>query len=203
MFTIKELFNDYDMSEKKLTTLEQVRVLADSTRLRIMQALFKQGRPMTVKQVADLLEEEPHRLYHHMTMLEKAGLVKLVDIVVKSGIAEKYYCPAVESLRIDERLLQAQAIPDVEFYQGITAVLDVLSANIRRSIERGLLGTEASLPATLRFSKPLRLTREQAQVLNQKVGEFYEQLRKQGSRDGEFEYQLGVIFYPMDRVENP
>lgn len=188
-------------SKEIITTLEQVRVLADSTRLRIMEVLFRHKRPMTTKQVADALEERPHRLYHHMTMLERAGLVKLVDVVIKSGIAEKYYQPAVESLRIDEQLFQKQAISDLEFYQALAAPLDALLVKIRRSIEQGLLGASgASLPATFRFSKPIRLSREQARVLNRKVGELYEQLRNQGSEDGEFEYQLGVVFYPMGKT---
>lgn len=188
-------------SKEIITTLEQVRALADSTRLQIMEVLFRHKRPMTTKQVADALEEKPHRLYHHMAMLERAGLVKLVDVVIKSGIAEKYYQPAVESLRIDEQLFQKQAIPDIELYQALAAPLNALLTKIRRSIEQGLLGSSgASLPSTFRFSKPIRLSREQAQVLNRKVGEFYEQLRSQGSEDGEFEYQLGVVFYPMGRT---
>lgn len=187
-------------SKAIITTLEQVRVLADSTRLQILEVLFRHKRPMTTKQVADALEEKPHRLYHHMAMLERAGLVKLVDVAIKSGIAEKYYQPAVESLRIDEQLFQKQAIPDIELYQVLAASLDALLTKIRRSIEQGLLGSsEASLPSTFRFSKSIRLSREQAWVLNRKVGELYEQLRNQGSEDGEFEYQLGVVFYPIGR----
>jgi len=191
-----------DDSKPFISTLDQVRALVDPIRVRMMEVLLRESRPMTVKQVADALEEKPHRLYHHMAVLEQAGLVKLVDVVIKSGIAEKYYQPTVESLRIDAGLFHKQMIPDVEFYQLMVANLDALLARIRRSIEQGLLNTRTSPPAIFRFSKPIRLSREQAEMLHQKIGEFYEQLREQGSEAGEFEYQLGVIFYPTGKTES-
>ena len=50
-----------------MTSLEQVRVVADPLRVSILEALCLEAR--TTKQVAELLGEKPTRLYHHVDAL--------------------------------------------------------------------------------------------------------------------------------------
>ena len=72
----------------EVTELEQLRVLADPLRMRILNNLFPQAQ--TAKQMADRLELPPTKLYYHFGELERVGLIKVVETRVKSGIIEKY-----------------------------------------------------------------------------------------------------------------
>ena len=56
--------------------------------MRILGALCEER---TTKQVAELLNEKPTRLYHHVDALERAGLVQLTRTRPKRGTVEKYY----------------------------------------------------------------------------------------------------------------
>lgn len=60
-----------------LQELDQLKALADPLRQRILQALCQE--PMTTKQVAQQLGEKPTRLYHHVSTLEQAGLIQIVE----------------------------------------------------------------------------------------------------------------------------
>lgn len=83
---------------KTLTDLEQIKTLADPLRLRMLEAF---GDERTTKQVADLLEEKPTRLYHHVDALERAGLIRLTRTARKRGTTEKYYQAVAESFRAE------------------------------------------------------------------------------------------------------
>jgi len=81
-------------SDKKPEThtirdIDQMKALANPLRLRIVEALAKE--PMTTKQVAVALGEKPTRLYHHVDLLEKAGLIRLQRTQQNRGTIEKYY----------------------------------------------------------------------------------------------------------------
>lgn len=88
----------------EVTDLEQLRVMSDPLRMRILHSLF--GQPMTVKQVADQLELPATKLYYHVGELERIGLVKVVETRVKSGIIEKYYRTVADHLKVSRDLLK-------------------------------------------------------------------------------------------------
>lgn len=72
-----------------LRDLDQLRLLADPLRLRLIHAFAKQ--PRTTKQVAESLGLPATRLYHHVGQLEEAGLLRLTGTRPVRGTVEKYY----------------------------------------------------------------------------------------------------------------
>ena len=60
-----------------LRDLEQVKVIADPLRVRILDCFASE--PRTTKQVAELIDEKPTRLYHHVDALERVGLIRLTQ----------------------------------------------------------------------------------------------------------------------------
>jgi len=85
-----------------LTDLEQVKVLADPLRLRILEQLCDEER--TTKQVAQILGEKPTKLYHHVDALERVGLIRLTRTRPNRGTVEKYYLSVARQFRADSRL---------------------------------------------------------------------------------------------------
>src|ERR1700752_5178596 len=71
-----------------LEDLEQIKVLADPLRLRVLEAF---GEERTTKQVAELLGEKPTKLYHHVDALQRVGLITLSRTRQNRGTVEKYY----------------------------------------------------------------------------------------------------------------
>jgi hypothetical protein len=55
-----------------------------------MMELFAES-PKTTKQVAELLGQPPTRLYHHVSALERAGLLVLRETRQNRGAVEKWY----------------------------------------------------------------------------------------------------------------
>lgn len=92
--------------EHLISSVEQAKALLDELRLRLVRALA--GEKLTTKQLAQKLREKPTKLYHHMEVLEKNGLVRVVETRIKSGIVEKYYQLVARRFRIDQCLLRSE-----------------------------------------------------------------------------------------------
>jgi DNA-binding transcriptional ArsR family regulator len=90
-----------------LSDLDQVKVLADPLRIRILEELCKEER--TTKQVAKLLGEKPTKLYHHVDALERVGLIRLARTRQNRGTMEKYYMAVARQFRADSRISLATA----------------------------------------------------------------------------------------------
>lgn len=78
-------------------SVADLRALAHPLRLRMME-LFAES-PKTTKQVADLLQQPPTRLYHHVAALERAGLLILKETRKNRGTVEKWYAGVSQQLR--------------------------------------------------------------------------------------------------------
>src|SRR5437762_6605018 len=72
-----------------ITDLQQIKALADPLRQQILGAFVSE--PRTTKQVAGLLGQPPTKLYHHVDLLERVGLIELVATKPKRGTTEKYF----------------------------------------------------------------------------------------------------------------
>lgn len=73
----------------KIQDLEQVRLLSDPFKLRLIQA-FAEG-PKTAKQVAAELDESVTKLYRHVDALYDAGLLEVVEEKKKRGTVERTF----------------------------------------------------------------------------------------------------------------
>lgn len=69
--------------------LETLKVVADPLRTQILELLTVE--PLTVKQVAERLGLTASKLYYHVNMLEKHGLIRVVSTRVIANVIEKQY----------------------------------------------------------------------------------------------------------------
>ena len=104
--------------------LDTLKVLADPLRLRIRELMQS---PTTVKQVAAELEMPPTKLYYHINLLEKHGLIVLVDTRVVSGIIEKHYQVAARHVRVSKNLLSPAA-------EGLSLTVNAVFENVREAL---------------------------------------------------------------------
>ncbi len=126
------------VEERTVTDLETLRLLADPLRLSILGAFppASSGRSMSVKEIAERLDEGQTKLYRHVKKLEEAGLLRVAETRVVSGIIEKRYQPAQKRLLIESELLTRQSEPD-DYTDTMVAILVATRVRLRTEIRAG------------------------------------------------------------------
>lgn len=77
-----------------IKNIHQASALLKPYRLEIMKML---DEPRTCSQLAEVFSDSPQKIYYHIKILEKAGLVKKVDQRQVRGIIESFYQAAATS----------------------------------------------------------------------------------------------------------
>ena len=82
--------------------LETLKILADPLRNQILEILAPEK--LTINQMAEKLGLTPSKLYYHINLLEKHGLIQEVDTIVKANIIEKVYWISAYECKMDQNL---------------------------------------------------------------------------------------------------
>lgn len=102
------------MDVREIDTVEELRALADPVRLAILTALDAQGPDaelpvLSVKELAQRLDEPQTKLYRHVKQLEAAGLIHVAATRMVSGILEQRYQASQRSMRLSRGLASQHA----------------------------------------------------------------------------------------------
>src|SRR2546427_4017815 len=112
-------------------TVDQLKVLSDPSRLRILTLLME--RDMSISGIAKVLGLTPATVHHHVTQLLQANLIVPTKSEIRGNLVEKYYrIPAtgIDSSQIWDRLTD----PDKVNYR--LAGLGMLEGMLNQSINR-------------------------------------------------------------------
>ena len=82
--------------------LETLKILADPLRNQILEILAPEK--LTINQMAEKLGLTPSKLYYHINLLEKYGVIQEVDAIVKANIIEKVYWISAYECKMDDSL---------------------------------------------------------------------------------------------------
>lgn len=192
-----------------LQTLEQVKALTDPLRQRILGEFLRQ--PMTTKQVAQQLGEQSNRLYHHVAILEQAGLVQIVETRQNRGTIEKYYRAVASKFHVDRNLFEfapESAMAD-SGVQLIVTALEVTLFQLQDTRAQTLLGTQLA-PENLVFTRALglRVTPDQIAALRARIETWLEECGcgcEDGATTQDAEgplYALTLILYPTFEADD-
>ncbi len=193
-----------------LENLDQIRVLADPLRIRILEAFTTER---TTKQVAELLGEKPTKLYHHVDALARVGLVALSRTSPKRGTVEKYYLAVARTFRTDSRTLQPKEKrgggggKQAAMRRMMSTIFDTTSTEVAALLDRsdGSAGAMAE-EAVVSF---LEIRATEAQIVEirgklhelvQSLGESAETAATQRKASPERRYRLTLAYYPLDAL---
>jgi DNA-binding transcriptional ArsR family regulator len=203
--------NTYLDEEFIIRDLETLKVVADSLRMQILDLLRE--KPLTVKQLASDLDITPTKLYYHINLMEKHGLIRVVDTRLVSGILEKRYQAAARFYRFDHHLLMPSAkTGEVGLDMMLSTVMDDVKSDIKKSVREGVIELERDEtaekpnPRNLLISRIIsRLKPEQAEKfyehLEQLVQEFAElRIEPENARDQV--YTMLISLYPSTRADH-
>lgn len=156
--------------EKILSSLEEIKVFTDPFRMKILFALDE--GPMTVKQLADMLEEIPSKVHYHVKELERIGVLEIVDKKEKSGIIEKYYYPTAESFRVEKIIMKEEG-----WKEHIGNLKDTIFKNASEDYRNYLSKKNDDDKEILNYGV-IHLTDEEFDELDKKIKELMEKSSK-------------------------
>lgn len=177
--------------------LETLKVIAHNKRLDILQSL---KNSKTVKEVAKLLDLPATKLYYHVNLMEKHGLIQVVETNIVSGIVEKKYQVVARHYRIDNSLLTDQPAASPELERMLNTIFDVTQTEIRRTVEKTGENPFAEEATGILFRASLRMTPEQHAEFYGRIqkilNEITEQTRNQPDDESSL-FGLTLTFYPL------
>ena len=185
-----------------LSDLDQVKVLADPLRIRILEELCKEER--TTKQVAKILGEKPTKLYHHVDALERVGLIRLARTRQNRGTIEKYYMAVARQFRADSRMFAAAELGSEEgadtLQAVISTVLERTSDEMRALIAQGY-GKEGIEEQGVLSHLEIRTDRKHGRRIQARLLKLLKSLEDPhagGEKPGGRSYRLTIAFYPIE-----
>jgi DNA-binding transcriptional ArsR family regulator len=156
-------------------------LLTDPTRVELLEHLFE---PASVTEVAEAMGVPRTRLYHHVNLLEEAGMIRVVETRRRGAMTERRYQVAAKSFRPSPRYL-AGVVPREAAAAALDSIFAVTRADLIKAVDEGMVSFEQS---TGRRSMALRrsLIRLTPERLDQLVAELEELLgRYEGGEEGD------------------
>jgi DNA-binding transcriptional ArsR family regulator len=198
--------------ERQVSDLATLRILADPLRLAILDA-FPAGPeypPMTVKEIAEVLDEGQTKLYRHVKQLEESGLIHVAETRVVSGIIEKRYRPSQHRLTVESDLLRLTATD--EYHDTLVAVVEAARAGLSADLRAGRVATEKpadgpDLSIKLGAGKG-RMTPEHFARVREKLAELFDEVNENDDEAGTVPVFMQVMLYatpesPAQDTEKP
>jgi DNA-binding transcriptional ArsR family regulator len=181
---------------------DTLKVVADPLRTQILETMV--GEPQTVKQVAGKLGLAPSKLYYHFGLLEKHGLIEVVETRAVANMTEKLYQATASDLRMEDGLLTVATDEGRDvFHTVIQSTIDTTRDDLLRSLQARYFQLEQGAPENPRH---VMLTREVSYLPKEKAEELMERMKviiqefKESEvspkDEGAMPYAVMVAFYP-------
>lgn len=185
-----------------LDNLETLKVLADPFRNQILEVLA--ARPLTVNQIAEKLGVQPSKLYYHVNLLEKHGLIRVVETSVKANIIEKQYWVTAYQYDLGKDLCNfATPIGRESVSTSMVAPIETTREDILRSLQARATALDQGAKA---HPRQVLVYRELRQIPDELADRFIERLKEitkefEAFKDHELSedvetHALTIAFYP-------
>lgn len=181
--------------------LETLRTLSDPLRMQIYENVLDE--PSSVRQIAERLGLASSRLYYHINLLEKFGLIRVVETRMVANMVEKIYRAIAYELELAPGLLNFNVEENRETLTNMMVNhLDITREDILRSLQARQMAVEQGAdlrPRTMMVNRllstiPDDLADEFTRRLQALIKEFGEKDHPRG--EGVQTYALTVAFYP-------
>ncbi|MGY3677885.1 helix-turn-helix domain-containing protein [Streptomyces sp. TE33382] len=196
---------------REVDDVETLKALSDPLRLAILRTMMNDVRAShRVKEIARLLDQPTTRLYRHIKVLEAAGLIKVAQTRMVSGIQESQYRVAQFALRLSRDLLAAPGNAG-ELADAFAATLNDFRDRLVRDIISGRFQPE---PEAAEKPDPLgpmvvaldrRLTPERATEFRSRLSALMEEFnRPDDEENAVVPVEFLLLFWaPKEPTEEP
>ena len=174
---------DEQLEELVVDDIETIRAIADPMRMRLHTEL---DEPRTVKELARIVGVPQTRLYYHVKILERTGLIRVVSRRVVSGIEERTYQTTAKSTTISPALG-----PRLAETGAIKATFDMLASEVELALDDPAPIGEPDASVIALSMANLYLRRDQVTEFQDRMFELISEYNAE-PRDQKTEYQLFV-----------
>lgn len=133
----------------EIDDFDTLKVLADPRRKRLIDLLRQDAA--TVKELSAALHVSPKSLYYHVNLLQKHGLIRVVDTRLVSGITEKTYRATAYLFLFSDVGLGREGAPVERSHEGIESIFAMMADDLRLGLESGSIDPSDSAPPALRL----------------------------------------------------
>lgn len=116
----------------RLQSLKQIKFLADTRRMKILQLLMES--PATLTNLSKKLGQSPAWVRHHLKALESADLVELAEVRTTGTVTEKFYRARAGAFLLQELVLPKSKKPAVIFSGSHDLALDVAGSALSKYV---------------------------------------------------------------------
>jgi DNA-binding transcriptional ArsR family regulator len=190
------------MQEERAIQPCDLKLLAEPTREFIYQALV--SAPRTATELAQLMNCPTTRLYHHLKLLEKHGLILVVAERLVSGIVERRYRAVARRLRLDRGSFGGEVLGDNSLQTILGYVFDRARDDIERSHAAGRIELALRPPqpgALLAYRNVLKLAPADRDRLYRRLHDLYVEFERVSAdtppESGDF-HGFALAAYPTE-----
>ena len=188
-------FRDVVKEIYKIRDLDQIRLLADPLRLRLLQTFAESAK--TTKQAAAELAEKVTKLYRHVDALHDAGLLIVVKEQQKRGTVERTFRAVAHRFEADQSLF-AESHGD-NGSDAVREMLRISEAEIIDAIasgDQGRVEDEQAIVMRIRG----RATPEEIAELRAALKAWIDSVTDRAHESSDETAQFGglIAFYPID-----
>ncbi len=187
--------------EMIIRDIESLKVYFDPVRLRIIQELADRAR--SIREIAEAIGVPFTRLYYHINLLEKHGIIRLVGVERGAGVIEEKYYRVTARFFVVDRALMTPGTPagDAGLETVLTMTLDETRASVEAAFDAGLIDIQQRTPhpdalliARGVFSLTPELVMEFQKRLKEMLIEFTS--RQLSSLEGTKLYNMAIVLHP-------
>jgi len=136
--------------------METLRIMADSMRAQILEMLVRE--PLSARQLSGKLGVQTSKIYYHLGLMERHGLIEVVETSQVGNLIEKIYRAVAEGFDVDPALINFKTGQGKDNLTNLVdSVLDTARVDVRRSLEARYKELENGAPEEQRKVMMLRL----------------------------------------------
>lgn len=169
---------------KEIESLEALKATTDSQRHRILCLLIDE--PLTPGEIAEKLKIKRTRVYYHLDLLVKHGMIGVVSERRVAAVTERTYRAAARAFRVNRKVLAASAT-GAQISAVQASILDHAADDLRTSTDPELLTSRGFL----------ELSPEDAQSLRAELVAVIDSYR-QRSAPGGLSYELAIALFQTE-----
>jgi DNA-binding transcriptional ArsR family regulator len=203
--------------EYVIDDLEILKVVSDPLRVRIIELVGlanRAGQLPTVKHLADQLDIPATKLYYHVKLLEKHGIIRVAQTQVVSGIIEKHYQVRAYRISIEKQLIAGDQSQDeglAVLLSSTRSLFEIASKNLEDSFSTmarhgvDVDGVSERVGLLLQQSL-LRLTPEQSVTFEERLEELLGDFSAEEARpdvENSLVFGFTLVFHPNFHLSDP
>jgi DNA-binding transcriptional ArsR family regulator len=181
----------------EIDDIEIFEVLNNPMRFRILRELMSPG---TVRDLAEVMQVPPTRLYYHVNLLEDAGIIAVAETRKAGAMVQKVYQTTAKGFKPSPRLAQGDHEPSelakiaagVVFDGARIDAEEALTTHFERVRSEGEHKLNGALSRTV-----ARFSSAEAEEFVEKLSEFIEEHFDPHDREDGDEYGLTLAFLPV------